>query len=76
MNNRNWKLSSSDFAFHWEECKRCFYLKIVKGFQRPRPTMPKIFNMIGSEMKKCFSGQRKQKTQSMGVSSLASNFYG
>ena len=35
MSNRAWKLSPSDFAFLWQECKRCFYLKNVTGFQRP-----------------------------------------
>lgn len=58
MNDKNWKLSPSDFAFLWEECKRCFYLKVVKGFFRPRPIMPKIFSVIDSQMKVCFEGQR------------------
>jgi PD-(D/E)XK nuclease superfamily len=52
------KLSPSDFAFLWEECKRCFYLKVVSGFQRPRPIMPKIFNNIDSQMKQFFAGKR------------------
>lgn len=58
MNAHNWKLSPSDFAFLWEECKRCFYLKVVSGFQRPRPTMPKIFMIIDSQMKSFYSGKR------------------
>ena len=58
MSNRSWKLSPSDFAFLWEECKRCFYLKVVRDFQRPRAIMPKIFNVIDAEMKKCFAGKR------------------
>jgi hypothetical protein len=56
----NWKLSPSDFAFLWEECKRCFYLKIVSGFQRPRPIMPKIFTIIDSQMKSFYSGKRTE----------------
>lgn len=58
---RNWKLAPSDFAFAYEECKRCFYLKNVAGFQRPRPPMPKIFSVIDLQMKKCFSGKRTEE---------------
>jgi hypothetical protein len=55
---RNWKLSPSDFAFLWEECKRCFYLKVVENFSRPRSIMPKIFTVIDEEMKRHFTGRR------------------
>jgi hypothetical protein len=57
MTTRTWILSPSDFSFLWEECKCCFYLKIVKGFKRPRPIMPKIFTVIDTEMKKWFMGR-------------------
>ena len=50
----NWILNPSDFAFLWEECKRCFYLKIVSGFRRPGGPMPKIFNIIDEQMKTHF----------------------
>lgn len=53
-----WKLSPSDFAFLWEECKRCFYLKVARGFQRPRSIMPKIFTNIDSQMKQFFAAKR------------------
>ena len=52
------RLSPSDFAFLWEECKRCFYLKVVKGFRRPSSPMPKIFTNIDLQMKQCFAGKR------------------
>jgi hypothetical protein len=58
MSNRNWQLSPSDFAFLWDECKRCFYLKIVENFQRPHSIMPKIFTIIDSQMKAWSSGKR------------------
>lgn len=61
MPQHNWKLSPSDFAFLWEECKRCFYLKVVSGFLRPRPIMPKIFGVIDNEMKKHFAGKRTEE---------------
>jgi hypothetical protein len=58
MPDKNWTLSPSDFAFLWEECKRCFYLKIVSDFRRPGGPMPKIFNVIDGQMKFHFSGKR------------------
>ncbi len=54
------KLSPSDFAFLWQECKRCFYLKVVRGFGRPRSGMPGIFSVIDSRMKDCFQGERTE----------------
>ena len=46
----NWKLSPSDFAFLYEECSRCFYLKIARDYQRPRGPFPKIFTIIDGLM--------------------------
>lgn len=57
MTETIWKLSPSDFAFLWEECKRCFYLK-VKGFYRPQQFFPRIFNIIDEQIKICFSELR------------------
>ena len=54
----NWKLSPSDFAFLWEECRRCFYLKVVSDFKRPSTPMPKIFTTIDQLMKQRFAGRR------------------
>lgn len=54
---RNWILNPSDFAFLWEECKRCFYLKVVSNFRRPRPLMPRIFTIIDNQMKKHYAGK-------------------
>ena len=52
-----WKLSPSDLTFLWNECQRCFYLKYVHGFSRPRTPFPKIFNRIDKLMKDFFEGQ-------------------
>lgn len=46
-----WKLSPSDFAFLWDECRRCFYLKVVMGIPRPAGPFPKIFGMIDGAMR-------------------------
>lgn len=57
MNVRDWVLSPSDFAFLWEECRRCFYLKVVRGFRRPSSPFPKIFHSIDTAMK-AYYGKR------------------
>lgn len=51
----NWKLSPSDFAFLWEECTRCFYLKVARNYGRPRTPMPTIFIKIDQLMKDHFA---------------------
>lgn len=49
--SRLFKLSPSDLTFLWDECKRCFYLKIAKGYRRPTIPFPKIFSRIDLLMK-------------------------
>lgn len=49
-------LAPSDFAFLWEECKRCFYLKVVRREHRPRTPMPTIFIHIDGLCKRYFDG--------------------
>ena len=61
MPQENWLLNPSDFAFLWEECKRCFYLKVREGFRRPSLPMPKIFTVIDAQMKTHFGGQRTER---------------
>lgn len=58
---RNFKLSPSDFAFLWEDCKRCFYLKISAGFRRPPGPFPRIFGTIDNAMKDCFMKKRTEE---------------
>jgi len=45
------KLSPSDLTFLWDECQRCFYLKVVHDFRRPATPFPGIFSQIDSLMK-------------------------
>jgi hypothetical protein len=52
------RLAPSDFAFLWEECRRCFYLKAHKKLFRPRAPFPSIFNTIDLEMKRHMRGLR------------------
>ena len=38
MAGRCWALDASDFLQLWDDCQRCFYLKVARGFPRPRAT--------------------------------------
>jgi len=53
----NYKLSPSDFSFLYEECKRCFYLKVVHGIPRPSTPMPSIFTKITNLLKDYYSNK-------------------
>lgn len=56
-----YKLSPSDLTFLWDECPRCFYLKVVMGIGRPPMAFPSIFSNIDLLMKKMFSGKRTEE---------------
>jgi CRISPR/Cas system-associated exonuclease Cas4 (RecB family) len=43
-----YKLSPSDFAYLYEECKCCYYLKIKHGIYRPSSPFPAVFGAINS----------------------------
>ena len=57
MNNASLKLSPSDLTFLWDECPRCFYLKVALGINRPQLPFPKIFSRIDQLMKDFFAGK-------------------
>ena len=59
--SENWKLSPSDLTFLWDECKRCFYLKVRHNFRRPAAAFPKIFGKIDLLMKDIYLGQSTKK---------------
>ena len=44
-------------TFFWDECPRCFYLKVVRGIDRPAMAFPKVFSRIDSLMKGLFTGK-------------------
>ena len=54
------RLAPSDFAFLWDECPRCFYLKVVRNEARPRTPFPKVFGTIDRAMKAFYMGQRAE----------------
>jgi len=58
---QNWIISPSDLTFLWDECKRCFYLKIRQGVRRPASAFPKIFGTIDLFMKDIYLNQSTHK---------------
>jgi hypothetical protein len=52
-----YKLSPSQLTFAWDECPRCFYLKVVLGIDRPSQPFPKVFTRIDALMKQLFDGK-------------------
>lgn len=52
------KLSPSDFAFLWEGCKRCFYLKVVHGIRPPSMPMAAIFKKLEGLQMQYYDGRR------------------
>jgi hypothetical protein len=57
---RPWALCPSDLTFLWEECRRCFYDKIVLGRRRPSTPFPKVFGVIDRAMKDFCLGERAE----------------
>jgi len=45
-----YKLSPSDFAYLYEECKLCYYLKIKYGISQPSMPMPGVFSAINTRL--------------------------
>ncbi len=44
------RLSPSDFAYLYEECKLCYYLKIKHGIYQPSMPMPGVFSAINTRL--------------------------
>jgi hypothetical protein len=51
----SYKLSPSDFAFLYQDCKRCFYRKVKLGIAPPRTPLANIFTSIDGAMKEAFT---------------------
>lgn len=47
----------SRLTFLYEECRRCFWLDVVEGFDRPRTPFPGVFDRIDGAMKAFFEGR-------------------
>ncbi len=53
----NYRLSPSDLTFSYQGCKRCFYLKVVKGIAQPSIPLPSIFSKIAGLLKDHYDGK-------------------
>lgn len=52
-----YKLSPSDFAYLYEECKLCYYLKIRKGIARPFSPFPGVFSALNTRLQGSLIGK-------------------
>lgn len=57
---KNYKLSPSDFAYLYEECKLCYCLKIKHGIYRPSMPMPGVFSAINTRLQGTLVGKNLQ----------------
>lgn len=57
MENVKYKLSPSDFAYLYEECKCCYYLKIKHGIQRPQLPFPGVFSALNTRLQGTLVGK-------------------
>ena len=48
------KLSPSDFAYLYEECKLCYWLKVKQGIFQPSMPMPGVFSAINTRIQSTF----------------------
>lgn len=52
-----YKLSPSDFAYLYEECKLCYYLKIKLGIYRPSSPFPAVFSALSTRLQGALIGK-------------------
>ena len=50
MSKQLYKLSPSDFAYLYEECKFCFVQKVKNGIYQPSMPMPGVFSAINTRL--------------------------
>lgn len=44
------KLSPSDFAYLYDECKKCYYLKVRRNIPRPFTPFPGVFSALNTKI--------------------------
>src|SRR3989344_221720 len=52
-----YKLSPSDFAYLYEDCKLCFWLKVKHGIYQPSMPMPGVFSAINTRLQGTLVGK-------------------
>ncbi len=55
-----YKLSPSDFAYLYEECKHCYYFKIKYGITQPSMPMPGVFSALNTRIQGSLVGKNLQ----------------
>lgn len=55
-----YKLSPSDFAYLYEECKCCYYLKVKHGIYRPSSPFPGVFTALNTRLQGALIGNELQ----------------
>lgn len=55
-----YKLSPSDFAYLYEECKLCYCLKVKDGIYQPSMPMPGVFSAINTRVQGSLVGKNLQ----------------
>ena len=55
-----YKLSPSDFAYLYEECKLCYCLKVKEGIYQPSMPMPGVFAAINTRLQGDLLGKNLQ----------------
>jgi hypothetical protein len=58
------RLAPSDLTFLWDECQRCFWLKVKGVLKRPSAPFPKIFTRLDGQTKDYFFGKRAEEMAS------------
>jgi hypothetical protein len=60
VTRRCWILDPAQLATLWEECPRCFYLDVVRGFPRPQPPPPAVATQIHAQLRAAVEGRRTE----------------
>ena len=62
--NITYKLSPSDFAYLYEECKLCYVLKIKHGITQPSMPMPVVFSAMNTRLQGSVVGKNLKSISS------------
>ncbi len=58
------KLSPSDFAYTWVDCKHCYYQKVKYGIQLPSIGIPNVFTKMNNLLKNTLVGMNLRDVNS------------
>jgi hypothetical protein len=61
MSAMDYKLTPSDLTYAYEDCKRCFVLRVKHGVNRPSIRLPQVFTKIGALQDAYYAGRRTEE---------------